>query len=86
MIKGSYQKGGVVYVTAGGGGAGTVKLIKDKTATAGPDHYDCSKILEAGKGYWHHYCHLRIDGRKLTHACYGHTQTANPEDTLTINK
>jgi hypothetical protein len=86
MVGGKCQPGGVIYVTSGGGGAGTVKLMKAKSANAGGDVYNCSDILQVGKGYWHHYCHLSIDGGKLDYRCFPHDQTQNPEDTLTLTK
>ena len=86
MVGGACQTGGVIYLTTGGGGAGTISVDTSKKATAGTDSYDCAQILLSAKGNWHHYCHAAIDDNKLTFSCYGHTATTNPEDTLTITK
>jgi hypothetical protein len=86
MVGGKCQAGGVIYVISGGGGAGTGDVDLTKTATSGTDSYDCSQILPVGKGNWHHYCHIQIDGNKLTYNCYSHNATSAPEDTHTIVK
>jgi hypothetical protein len=86
MVGGKCQQGGVIYVTAGGGGAGTKDVDPTKTDNAGSDSYDCQQILQASKGNWHHYCHIKIDGNTLTYNCYSHDATTNPEDTLTLTK
>jgi len=86
MVGGKCQAGGVMYITSGGGGAETVTVDPTKTATVGGDSYDCSQILKVAKGDWHHYCHVKINGGTLTYACYPHTATTSPEDTLTLTK
>jgi hypothetical protein len=89
MVKGQCQSGGVIYVITGGGGAGTHDMTSSElTATrdVGSDTFDCSQIVEAAKGNWHHYCHIQIDQNVLRYACYGHDATQHPEDTLVITK
>lgn len=86
MVGGKCQTGGVRYVISGGGGAGTGSVSPTKKLTVGTDSYDCSQILDSAKGSWHHYCHIQLDGGKLTYRCYQYNSTTTPEDTFTIVK
>jgi hypothetical protein len=67
---------GVIYINSSGGGAPTRPVVPDKTGTAtfedDSDDFDCAEILEAGIGYWHHFCHFEVDDCVLTMAAYPH--------------
>jgi len=82
----------VIYLTTGGGGAGTYEVDATKEGKPGGlDPYHCSKkgsppgILSAAVSYWHHYCHVAIDGKKLTLKAYPHNSTTKPKDSFTIS-
>ena len=92
MVGGACKAGGVIYLTTGGGGAGTYEVDATKEGKPGGfDPYHCSKkgsepgILSAAVSYWHHYCHVAIDGKKLTLKAYPHDSTTKPKDSFTIS-
>ncbi len=92
MVGGACKTGGVVYVTSGGGGAETTKVDVTKEAKAGADAYHCTKkgtepgILANALSNWHHYCHITIDGAKMTLKVYPHDATTGPKDVVTLKR
>lgn len=92
MVGGKCKAGGVIYLTTGGGGADPYALDLTKEGKpAGVDPYHCSKkgsepgILAAAFGHWRHYCHVAIDGKKLTLRAYPHNSTTKPRDSFTLS-
>lgn len=92
MVGGTCKKGGVIYVTTGGGGAETASVDITKEAKAGADAYHCTKkgakpgILVNALSNWHHYCHVAIDGAKMTLKAYPHDATTGPKDVMKLSR
>ncbi len=86
-------EGGVIYLNSSGGGAGTREVFPTKSDTVSyggrTDHYDCAEILVAGRGLWHQFCHVEVDGCRLTVRCLGHEYWNTgeaPFDTLELDR
>jgi hypothetical protein len=86
-------EGGVIYLNSSGGGAGTRVVEATKAATVSyggrTDSYDCVEILESSRGEWHQFCHLAVDGCRLTVRCLGHEYSITaetPYDTLVLDR
>ncbi len=93
MKGGSCASGGVRYVNSSGAGAQVRALVDDKATAVTYGNithsYDCKEVLEKGKGYWHHFCHVAVSGCKLTISCYPHDHHASSEaafDTFVVDK
>ncbi|MBN1771311.1 MAG: metallophosphoesterase [Deltaproteobacteria bacterium] len=76
MLGGRCAEGGVIYLNSSGGGAGTRVVLPTKADTVSyggrTDSYDCAEVLVRGRGEWHQFCHLEVDGCRLTLRCLGH--------------
>lgn len=76
MIGGHCAEGGVRYLNSSAAGAPVRAVRARHVATASyngrTDEFDCSEILEVGRGYWDHFCHVIINDCRLTVSCYDH--------------